>query len=232
MPDYLGAVGLLFFMFFLVAAATEAILETFRGVLERVGLTWLKSDKSLDDAVKMSTEFLPAGSEARGKVAALQDVVKNVKAVAADKKTAIDTLKSKVDAIATGTKIDDIVMAEVNSLAMQVKEAMDNSERTRVFSLRVISGIIAVLLAYQADIDALRAMIQSYPDLFKGIFTFYKIEGTGTTATVTPQGWAGANLGFILTGIAAASGSSYWHDQLDKVRNLKGMQEQLKKLTT
>lgn len=232
MPDYLGAVGLLFVMFFLVAAATEAILESFRGMLERLGLSWLKADQSLDEAVKMSTEFLPTGSEARGKVAALQDVVKNVRAVAAEKKQAIESLKTKVDAVLPGVKIEDTVMAEVNSLAMQIKEAMDNSERTRVYWLRVISAGIAIVLSYQADIDALRAMIQAYPELFKGIFTFYKIEWVGTKATVTPMGWAGANLGFIVTGIAAASGSSYWHDQLDKVRNLKGVQDQLKRLSS
>ena len=232
MQDYLGAVGLLFFMFFVAAAATEAILEAFRGILERFGVTWLKADKSLDDAVKESTEFLPAGSEARGKVAALQDVVKNIKAVTKEKKDAIQALRTKFDALAPDTKIEDTVMAEVNSLAMHIKDTMDNSERTRIFWLRLISAGIAIVLSYNADIDALRSMIQAYPGLFKGTFTFYKVEGVGTALTVTPLGWAGANLGFILTGIAAASGSSYWHDQLDKVRNLKGVQEQLKKLAS
>ena len=232
MQDYLGAVGLLFFMFFLVAAATEAILETFRGALERVGITWLKADKSLDDAIKMSTEFLPPGSEARGKIVALQDVVKNLNAVAKDKKEAIDELKTKLDAIESGSPIAETLMAEANALAMHVKDAIDNSERVRIFWLRLISGGIAIILSYQADIDALRSMIQAYPELFKGTFTIYKIEGSGATAAVTPLGWAGRNLGFVLTGIAAASGSSYWHDQLDKVRNLKGVQEQLKKLTS
>ena len=232
MQDYLGAVGLLFFMFFLVAAATEAILETFRGILERFGATWLRAGKSLDEAVKMSTEFLPAGSEARGKIAALQDVVKHINTVTVDKKTAIGILKGKVDAVLPGSKIEESVVAEINSLAMQVKASMDNSERTRIFWLRLISGGIAIFLSYQADVDALRLMIQAYPELFKGTFTFYKIEGSGATAAVTPLGCAGRNLGFILTGIAAASGSSYWHDQLDKVRNLKSVQEQLKRLSS
>lgn len=232
MQDYLGAVGLLFFMFFLVAAATEAILETFRGVLERFGVSWLKANKSLDDAVKMSTEFLPEGSEARGKVAALQDVVKHVNAVAVDKKAAIDALKGKVGAVLSGSKIDETIVAEINSLAMHVKDVMDGSERTRVFWLRVISCGIAIFLSYQADIDALRSMIQAYPELFKGTFTFYRIEGQGATAMVTPLGWSGRNLGSILTGIAAASGSSYWHDQLDKIRNFKSVREQLKKLAS
>lgn len=59
-----------------------------------------------------------------------------------------------------------------------------------------------------------------------------QIAGSGTSAIVTPRGWAGANLVFILTGSAAASGSSYWHDQLDKVRNLKDVQDQLKKVAS
>jgi hypothetical protein len=233
MPDYLGAVGLLFFMFFLVAAATESILELFRGVLERFGLTWLKADKSLEDAVKMGAEFLPPGSEARGKIAALQDVVKDVRAVAADKKVEIADLKAKIDALAPGARIDAFAAAEVNSIALHVKEALDKSERTRVFVLRVLSALIAVYLAYQADLDALRSMIQAYPNLFKGAFgSMYEVTVQGEVAKVVSLGWAGNNVGLILTGVAAAGGSSYWHDKLDNIRNLKGAQEQLKKLTS
>jgi hypothetical protein len=35
---------------------------------------------------------------------------------------------------------------------------------------------------------------------------------------------------FVLRGLAAAAGSSYWHDKLSKVRNLKAASEQAKKL--
>lgn len=222
MPDYLGAVGLLFFMFFLVAAATEAILETFRGLLERGGLTWFKADKSLDDAIKISTEFLPEGSEARGKINAIKEVVDNVKAIAAETRTKATNLKTEVDGIAAGTAVSDDLVLKINSLGAQIRDVMINSERKRVFWLRIISIAIAIILSYQADIDALRTMIQAYPALFDNMFGFYKSD----------DGWAKYHVGFIMTGIAAASGSSYWHDQLDKIRNLKYLQDRAKNITS
>ena len=63
------------FYVFLVAAATEAVLEVFRGALERVGITWLKGTTSLDDIVKMATVYLKPGTEYQGRIVALWDLV-------------------------------------------------------------------------------------------------------------------------------------------------------------
>lgn len=210
---YLGAVGLLFMMFFLVAAATEAILETFRGVLERIGLTWLKSNDSFEDAIKLSTEFLPSGSEARGKIAALDEAVKKTKKLTDEKKQELETLKKEINGLVANSKIDDALTAKVNLVAMHVKKSLDASERQRVFWLRMISAVIAIILCYMSKFDALNTMLKSYPDLF----VLDSID---------------EHLGIILTGIAAASGSSYWHDKLDKIRNLKNVQDQVRKLAS
>lgn len=223
MDDYLGAIGLLFFMFFLVAAATEAILETFRGTLERFGVQFLRSQYSLDDAVKMSTEFLPAGSEAQGKVAAISKLVGDVKTRTKAAKREVEKLKESLKALSPGA-VDYV--EKLNQIAIDTRTLLENNERRRIFVLRLISTSIAIGLCYASDIDAIRLMIQSQPTLWKGI-GLYQILVVNGAATAIPANAAVAYLGIIVTGVAAASGSSYWHDQLDKVRNLKGIAGQL-----
>lgn len=229
MQDFIGAVGLLFFIFFVMAAATEAILETIRGLLERFGIKFLKAGISLDDAIRMSTEFLPPGSEAIGKMAALGDAVKKVRNISQEKIAALAALEADIAALGQGTKISDVMTTKINEIAIVVREDLDQNERNRVFLLRIISAGIAILLCYLSNIDAIQSMVQAYPNIF-GKIAFYTIAVSDGKTLVTPNGNFVGYAGIILTGIAAASGSSYWHDKLDKVRNLKNAADQLKRL--
>lgn len=67
MDSLLGALGLLFFMFLVLAAAVEVILEMFRGTLERFGITWAAGKVSLDDALKLAAEFAPNDADVKAK---------------------------------------------------------------------------------------------------------------------------------------------------------------------
>lgn len=58
MDSLLGLLGMLFFMFLVLAAAVEVILEVLRGILEQFGLTWVKSKVSLDEALRLSSELI------------------------------------------------------------------------------------------------------------------------------------------------------------------------------
>jgi hypothetical protein len=109
---------------------------------------------------------------------------------------------------------------------MRAREILDANERRRIFVLRILSIGIAITLCGAVNIDAVRSMIQAYPSLFGGL-SIYKIELINGLTSVTPLGFTAKYLGIAITGIAAASGSSYWHDQLDKVRNLKGLTDQM-----
>lgn len=207
--DFLSAIGVLFFMFFVIAAATEAILETFRGLLERFGFTFLKAEFSLDEAIRLSTEFLPDDAKARGKVVALQQAVARVDRLAS-KKAVLDKLVQAIDT--SNNAIDTGLTTAVNRLTVEIKEELDKNERNRVFVLRLLAAAIGAGLAWLAGIDAVAIMEKAFPGI--------------TQAALLKE------LGWLLTGIAAAGGSSYWHDKLDKVRNLKGLQDELRRLAS
>ncbi|HED2783230.1 TPA: hypothetical protein R4Z40_002586 [Klebsiella variicola subsp. variicola] len=57
MEQSLTVLGMLFFMFLVLAAAVEAILEIFRGLLESIGITFLKGKYSVEDAIKLSRDI-------------------------------------------------------------------------------------------------------------------------------------------------------------------------------
>jgi len=46
-------------MFLVLTAAVEVVLEVFRGILERLGITWAKGKVSLEAALKLAGEFAP-----------------------------------------------------------------------------------------------------------------------------------------------------------------------------
>ncbi|PWK33479.1 hypothetical protein [Cupriavidus plantarum] len=229
MQDYLGAITILFFMFFLVAAATEAILEAFRGTLERAGFTFLKSSVSLDDAINMATQYLPDGSQTLGKVAALQELVEKAPKQVALKLDELQAVRQALRAIPAGAQIDNELMTRVNVVAMHIRDAFDADERRRIYILRTLSASVAIGLCWGAQIDALQAMLQAYPSLFRGLLRAYDVAGSGSNVIATPKNVWWHLAGLALTGMAAASGSSYWHDALDKVRNLKTVAEKVQK---
>ena len=72
MNSLLGVLGTLFFMFLILAATVEVILELFRGTLERFGITWAKGKVSLDDSLKLASDSTFAILRGAGKRAAEQ----------------------------------------------------------------------------------------------------------------------------------------------------------------
>ena len=207
MENFLGAVGLMFFLFFVLAAAVEAILEVFRGILEKLGITWLKGKTTLEDTVKLATEFLPDEAAAKGRIQALASLAKATAKLAQDRLAAIEKIRTNVQQAALPLAAETV--QEINTVAAEVKAKLDNNERLRIFWLRLISAIVGSGLAWYAGFDGIKIVAEasniglSLPDPF----------------------------GAIVSGIAASSGSSYWHDQLDRVRSLKSASQELRKLT-
>ena len=206
MDRWLAVLGVLFALFLVMAAAVGMNLETGRGLLERIGITWLKGGVSLDDAMKISAEFVPAGSAAAAKVAALAGMASQSRKVADETITKLQTIKNDL-ARAGGEPTADLI-EQVSQAVSGVRQTLEASERRRVFFLRVISAVIGVLLAGYAEFDAIHLAAKSATEA--GLkFMDYFAQGPGWT-------------GYLITGIAASSGSSYWHDKLDNIRSLKG----------
>lgn len=207
METLLAGIATLFALFLVMAAAIETVLEVFRGVLERLGFTVLKGGVSLDDALKISSEFVPPDSAAAVKVAALAGVARQTQKVSQERLDQLEALKNELEKVA-GAEPTANVIANVSQTVSAVRTELDASERRRIFILRLISVVIGWFLAWSSGFDALHLAANSVADQ-------------------ALQDWAGYTwphaVGYVVTGVAAASGSSYWHDKLDKVRSLKGV---------
>ncbi len=213
MDSLLATLGLLFFMFLVLAAAVEAILEVFRGALERLGITWVKGKVSLDDALTLANEFALSNSDLMCKLQAVKTVAEQLKEKARDKIERLENFAKRLQA--AGANVN-MVVGELNAVAAAVKADLEHSERQRIFVLRVIAAAVGCALLYQtefyvfhilAQVPATKGFFDSHPGLQERWITV------------------------VVGGFAAAAGSSYWHDQLDRIRNLKSALQDVKKLT-
>jgi hypothetical protein len=220
----LAAVGMVFALFLIVATAAEQILEAMRGVLERFGIKLLKGGVSLDDAMKIAGEFLPQGTDdptakaALVKVHALQAVAKEyprklaeavgrIDAVEADIKTAF----AGIDAVA---EVREKVLSDLSTVSAEVARLTGETERARVWTLRIFCAAVSFVLCWAVGFDALATAAASFPKQLPALAKFYQTTEAGSGYTL---------LGMMATALAASAGSSYWHDQLDRVRALKAL---------
>lgn len=208
----LGTLGTVVASLLVLAAASESVLETFRGVLEGLGFKWLKSGMSLDDAVKEAKEFLPKGSPEAQKILAIETLGKTYTNQVADKIAKLDDVKKKLLVVAG----DPPSLIDLGKIATDVKDVLDKRETVRVLILRVLVTVIAFVIAWNTKFDAL--------SLVYSIFDQTKQAGD----PVATHG--GTIFGYLVTAIAAGSGSGYWHDQLDLLRKLKSADQSLKAL--
>lgn len=228
MEKYLGMIGLLFFVFFLVATATEAILEFLRRPLEWLKITPPKPKMSLEEALKLSADFVPNGSTVTAKLDAIQSFVKTAGKSLRDKEESLVKLKKDI-AAATTPELQTAVSASAVALFSEINELLDRNDDYRIRMLRSISFVFALTICLVTGTNAVDLVIQSNPELLKSILS--NLYNAAQDGKLVPKWWANA-VGFFLTAAAAASGSSYWHDQLDKVRSLKNAQAQLTQLTS
>jgi hypothetical protein len=204
--------GLVIFAFFFIAMAVETILESFRGLLLRFGITTLQSKGDLDNALAMASEFVPEGSKNQVKFIALAGMVKRKASLTQDTLAKVDTLLADLGNAKDVAGKESILAggsAFLADLADPIRKEMEQSEAKRILYLRLISAVFGVTIAAIANIDL--ATLAGYDDK----------DGT----------WAGM-VSYLAVGLAAAGGSSYWHDWLDRVRKLKDVSQALTVLKT
>jgi hypothetical protein len=204
--------GLLFVLFLVLSAAVEAILDMFRGLLERFGIALTQSKVSLEEALELARVFAQDESALAPKLQAVESAAKQIEAKVKNEMTALASLKQKVATLAP--EAANVVAAELNAVASSIKAELEKHERQRVFILRTLSALIGCLLTWQTQFFIFKILVES-PDFPRGV------DLPGLKSPV---------INIIIGGFAAAAGSSFWHDQLDKVRNLKAITQGLKKL--
>jgi hypothetical protein len=207
----LTTLGLLLFMFLVLAASVEAVLEMFRGILETVGFTFLKGKYSVDDALKMADQFTNGDAALKAKLVALQGVSQQINEKGSG--SIIDALNMLKNDLYNGVGVTPAdTAARLNGIAGQIKITLDSSESKRIFVLRLLSAILGCVLIWAADFHILAMLVRApmSPEWLKSL-----------------SGLENPFINIVVGGFAASAGSSYWHDQLDRIRNLKSAEQQL-----
>ncbi|MDH5181303.1 MAG: hypothetical protein OEZ39_00660 [Gammaproteobacteria bacterium] len=212
MESLVALVGVMFFVFLVLATAVEVILETFRGILEWCGFTWAKGKVSLEEALSMAGEFTDGNTLLAAKIQAVETAARQVEKEGGEKLTQLDQLGR--DLAATGKTSEEIAL-RLNKIAVSVKERIDISERHRIYILRVITALIGMVLVWKTEFYVFDILAQS-PDAKQYLGTLMKVQAP----------W----VNILVGGFAAAAGSAYWHDKLDKVRKLKVVAKDIRQL--
>ncbi len=198
----LGVLGAYFAVILVLAVSVETILEPF---------TWFKGLQkrvSPDDVLNDIKGWLPPVADMGTRAAAIANLSEEYKLNLQDIETRLNVISVIADETAKGLGLQKVVndaekRIAVYMAALRTKFAVN--ERKRITILRMISGTIGILIAIMLKIDTFDILGSLFPLDVKGILT-------------APGGQIG---GMVITGLAASAGSSFWHDQLGKLRAIK-----------
>jgi hypothetical protein len=203
LTNVLGTLGAYFAVLLVLAVAIESLLSA----LKLGG--WLRETVSPEQAMKDIKDWLPEGSQGQAKVAAINNMVTQFKAkksLVDDQVAAIDKLV-KDTAAAVGNK-DAVINVESQLVAALVtlRDKFEADEAKRIAKLRALAAGIGFILALFLQIDTFQLLSKLFSE---------NVQATIAASNYLHYG------GMFLTGFAASAGSSFWHDQLSKVRAIK-----------
>ena len=204
----LGVLGAYFAILLVLSVSVETILEPFSF------LKGLQKQANPDDVVKAVREWLPEGSGEAAKVVAIQAYAEKAKVDMAE----LDRIAKAQAAAAEETLKQlgleeqvDTVKKEIAIKLSALREKYAASQRQRITILRTLSAVIGIIIAFALQIDS-----------FSILGSFFSAN---VMATLNNQ-WGHIG-GIVLTGLAASAGSSFWHDMLGRVRNIKDTVKQV-----
>jgi hypothetical protein len=203
----LGVLGAYFAILLVLSVSVETLLEPF---------TWfrgLRKQASPDDVLKSVQEWLPEGSEEAVKVIAIQTFASQTKTNMQEVEKTVRALRD--DAVKALTEMGleaqvDTVQKDIALKLATLRQKHAGTEKSRITTLRVVSALIGILIAFGMQINTFEILGVLFPE-------------DVIASLNTPIGQIG---GMFATGLAASAGSSFWHDMLGRVRNLKNLSEQ------
>ncbi|MFN8385672.1 MAG: hypothetical protein U0V48_10395 [Anaerolineales bacterium] len=209
----LGVLGAYFAILLVLSVSVETLLEPF---------TWfrgLRKQASPDDVLKSVQEWLPEGSDDAKKVIAIQTYTSQTKTNLQELDKTVDALRD--DALKALKEMGleaqvDTVQKDIALKLATLRQKYASTEKSRITWLRVLSAVIGVIIAYLMQINTFELLGVLFPnDIIASLNT--------------PIGHIG---GIVATGLASSAGSSFWHDMLGRVRNLKNVAEQAQSLAS
>ncbi len=161
-----------------------------------------------------------------------------------------DTFRERLDNLGQHRKFGSLLTAEDAATRILAEDSVQKErEHTRIAWLRILSVVVGVALAAILQVDSVQLLAPILGDAaskFRSVDAAGKIVEWYTIGDLI--GWQGAVQGQIspwgaildallkltpgiyLSGLGAAAGSAFWHDQLDKLRNIKGAVSQVEDL--
>lgn len=163
-----------------------------------------------------------------------------------------DTFRERLENLGRHKKFSSLLTAEDAATRILAENAVQKDrEHTRIAWLRILSVVVGVALAAILQVDSVQLLA---PILGDAAAKFRSVDAAGQVIKWHTMGdligWQGAARGQVglwsailaallgltpgiyLSGLGAAAGSAFWHDQLDKLRNIKGAVSQVEDLTS
>jgi hypothetical protein len=204
----LGVLGAYFSVVLVLAVSVETVLEpftSFKGLQKKV---------SPDDIISDIKGWLHPISDMGTRAAAIANLSVEYKVNINDLQTRLNVIKTVADETAKGLGVQNQVgdaekKIAVYMAALRAKFAID--ERKRITILRIIAASIGIAIAVLLKIDTFNILGSLLPTNVYAILT-------------SPGGHIG---GTVITGLAASAGSSFWHDQLGRLRAIKDSAKEL-----
>lgn len=207
----LGVLGAYFAILLVLSVSVETILESFTFI------KGLQKQADPDDVVRAVQEWLPEGSGEAAKVVAIQTYAEKARI----DMTELDRTAKEVAIKATETLKQlgfdeqvNIVQKEIAIKLSTLRERYAATQKQRITILRTLSAVIGIIIAFALQINT------------------FDILGSFFSANVmrSLDSQVGQIGGVIITGLAASAGSSFWHDMLGRVRNIKEAVKQVEKV--
>lgn len=209
----LGVLGAYFAILLVLSVSVERLLEPFywfRG---------LRKQTSPDEVLQSVEEWLPDGSDAARKIIAIQTFTTQTRTNIDQLNKTVSTLRDDAVRALTDLGLEaqlDTVQKDIALKMSALRQQHALREKNRVTWLRVISALVGIVIAWLMQINTFEILGILFPeDVLRSLST--------------PIGQVG---GIILTGLACSAGSSFWHDMLGRVRDLKDLAKQVEGTTS
>jgi hypothetical protein len=199
--EILAILGAYFAILLVLSVAVETILEPITPWFKV-----LRKKLSPEQAMKDISNWLPEGAEPSIKAQAILSFAEdfNVTREEIDQKVKALIKDATTSASALGIPVIE-AQARISVGLSEIRKRWDRSEQRRITILRLLSALVGIGVAILIQIDSFQ--------LLSGL-----IPASALASVDANQLHIG---GMIITGLAASAGSSFWHDQLAKVRSLK-----------
>lgn len=204
----LGVLGAYFAVLLVLSVAVESLLD----LVKLGGL--LRARISPEQAMKDIKDWLPPGSnKAAVQVAAITNMVSEFQVQGEKIEDAFKKVKSLTDntanALGLGGQVQD-TEKQLAAALYEIRKKYEDDEARRIGVLRVLAAVLGIVIAIPLGIDTFNLLAALFPKPFLDF-----LNGGTPLASITHLG------GMLLSGFAASAGSSFWHDQLARVRAAK-----------